>query len=468
MSQTSRKLRALRRRGLIFVAPAALIGGLLVAAPAAAQPESEADVIVLAADQQTQIARPTLDAIKADAAQRGVPLEAALDEYLSGARMSLTGELEPDGPADTPEVNVDDLTAGELEDLRLIAAQDGISFEEAVAAHGWQGAFNDVADEIEASYGTEFSGAARSQDGKSAWFAFKGEVPEGAVALARKLPVEVKLQGGRGFTEADLEQASLTARDQVAAKPEVAGVATWYDIETGTIGVGVRLQPSIARDASAIERITPPQPQIPGVGLAVSLMDEVSAPEDKYIRGGGLYSGCTAGFNLKYKSSNTKRQGTAGHCARGSSGANQTYSNHSQAGGSTTIKRVWKHEGRYGDLAYYTTGSKTPTRTFYHNWNKTRYATERGGRPRRGTRICHFGMTTGGSCASVANSVVNVGEIEGMVQMDRNVSAPGDSGGPWFYGGTAYGVHYGKVGGKSTFTPTLRFDSARDYQVWIK
>ena len=42
---------------------------------------------------------------------------------------------------EVPELNVDDLTAAELEVLKLIASQEGIPFEQAIDAYGWHGLF---------------------------------------------------------------------------------------------------------------------------------------------------------------------------------------------------------------------------------------------------------------------------------------------------------------------------------------
>jgi hypothetical protein len=63
----------------------------------------------------------------------------------------------------------------------------------------------------------------------------------------------------------------------------------------------------------------------------------VSVPQDGYIRGGGCLTGCTAGFNLKYATTSTKRIGTAGHCGT---------TEFSADGGSTSVMEIWSHQGK--------------------------------------------------------------------------------------------------------------------------
>lgn len=62
----------------------------------------------------------------------------------------------------------------------------------------------------------------------------------------------------------------------------------------------------------------------------------------------------------------------------------------------------------------------------------------------RGQRLCRYGQTTGGHCDDVSRWL---NECEGracrLVAMERYTSAGGDSGGPYFSGTTAYGIHYG-------------------------
>ncbi|MET9243828.1 hypothetical protein [Nonomuraea sp. NPDC003709] len=441
------------------ISTGAVLAFALVGLPAgSASAEPGATGVTLAAQDQPKPARPTLEAIKQQAAQDGVPLEQAVKDYISAtaAKQTFSAAAQPDGPVDTPDVMVDDLHAGEIEDLTRIAAAEGIGLAAAIDAISWQPQFEKVAAELETGFPAEFAGAVKYDD--SAWFGFKGEVPAKAVELARTLPVRVDLVGDRGFSEQELSAAGTATHATVLANPAVQDAATSYDVRTGT--VVVEAQSSTPLSAQGL---LPRQASEAGIQAQVTLVDKVSQPQDRYMRGGGSLSNCTSGFNLKYIHSNTKRHGTAGHCARNY--PTRTYSNHSTHGGSTTVKRVWWAVGDWGDLSYYTVGSKTAGRTFYHDWNKTRYADDRSAMPSIGTRICHFGITSGGSCAKVARRDVSAGGMKHMVVMDKNISEAGDSGGPWYYAGTAYGIHFGLISGKSAFTPAYLYQN-RGYDVW--
>lgn len=69
-----------------------------------------------------------------------------------------------------------------------------------------------------------------------------------------------------------------------------------------------------------------------------------------------------------------------------------------------------------------------------------------------GQVACHWGATTGtGDSCGIVIDINNCrsgdwlgGTTCGLDYMDRDVSAPGDSGGPWFLGDTAMGIHTGE------------------------
>lgn len=96
----------------------------------------------------------------------------------------------------------------------------------------------------------------------------------------------------------------------------------------------------------------------------------------------------------------------------------------------------------YGDLAWYGS-SHLAVPSFYYNWNATRDVTAVGTpSPPNGMDVCYFGATTGAGCGEVVgrNTIENgYGKLV-KVDMGRSPLQGGDSGGPWYYGGTAYGI----------------------------
>lgn len=86
-----------------------------------------------------------------------------------------------------------------------------------------------------------------------------------------------------------------------------------------------------------------------------------------------------------------------------------------------------------------------------------------------------FGSTSGYRCSSVLYSYYSKDGHYGMVVMhgkDGTFCRDGDSGGPYFYGGTAYGIHMGWVDVGPTlncwYTPVRRFYSTRNYKVYTR
>ncbi|WLQ43276.1 S1 family peptidase [Streptomyces laculatispora] len=448
--------------------------GLLLAAPSASSasgPEAPAEVSVFLNSEKHNVdfSSPTLDRIKKSAKADGSSLQVAVDNYLANPSTAsrLTIADEPDGPVSTPNSSIDLLTAGELEDIEAMAAEDGLSLEEGINRYAWQAEFVAVADELEALYPDTFSGAEKLDT--SAWFAFKGAAPAKALELASSLPVPVEVVSNRQYSEAELARVMEIIAREWEKKNGVRSFSTAYEIRSGGITVDVEYD-----DAATASRLsageadgTPETAGDPRFPVTVNVSAGSGLiQQDNYIRGGGGLSGCTAGFNLKYISTDTKRLGTAGHCTTGTT---SKYSNHSSAGGSTTVDVVWSSQGSWGDLGYTNHGTKTPTRTFYHDWNKTRYADNRSTMPTVGTSVCHFGTTSGKRCSTVKYRDVTISSLKHMVLTNSNVSAGGDSGGPWYHGGTAVGIHTGIVskGGavRSVFTPAYLFQN-RGYDVW--
>lgn len=133
---------------------------------------------------------------------------------------------------------------------------------------------------------------------------------------------------------------------------------------------------------------------------------------------------------------------------------------HSGDGASATkVTRRARHQGSSGDLAWFSRGAFTAARTFYNDWQRKRYVDNRSGMPSTGTRICKFGMTTSATCSTVRTRDATITSADityrHMVIMNGGGVRPGDSGGPWYYGGTAYGITHDYFAGsdRSSFTP---------------
>jgi streptogrisin C len=408
--------------------------------------------------------RPVLTRLLQQAGTAGTTLEQELDAYVA-RQVALgkggphqgnpMGATEGDLPTLPPDLVIDGIPLAELVDLELIAKSEGIAFAEAIDRFAWQSQFVKAADEVERVFPGDFAGAVFAHDGRSAWFAFKGAAPAEAQAIAKTLPRPVEVFPGRGFSEAELKQALDRAHDVVMAQPEVASVAGSYEIRTGAITLEVQPKGPASRAggwaATMREQLKSANPKI---SIDIRLRDALpGGNNDAYMRGGGSHDGCTAGFTLRNADRSWHGVSSAHHCT----GTYRTYAQHSGQGGDSTLTiRQGDHGGTYGDLAWYSRGSLTVARTFYYDWSSTRYV-DAVWSPREGVRVCKFGVTSGATCDETYQLNTTRDSYRGMVATHRHYAQGGDSGGPWYYGGTAFGIHSGwrtiNLLDRSQFTP---------------
>lgn len=469
------------RKKLLLASLSLAVGLSSQALPVAAAATGDPQLTILKKAAQPRMSRPVLDQIKQAAKNRGIGLKQAIDEFVSkSAKNSVAATANwPDGPVTIPDVMIDDLTAVELEDLQGLADAQGVTLEEAIDRHGYWRKFKSIANELRVGHPQEFSGASRAQDGSSVWFGFKGAVPQEAVKLAGTLPVEVTLEGNRGYSEQDLISEQQRTHQAAMMRPEVSDAATGYSVVTGKVHVTAQLREGFtaksAETAAAITSKLSRENSPIEVEVVTTTRKIQYEAQDNWIRGGGSLDTCTAGFNLKYATTDTKRLGTAGHCVRNQS--SRSYFNQAADGGSTTVSGVWWEQGNYGDIGYYDHGTMDPTRTFYYGSGEKRYADYRDPYPAVGDPVCRYGITTGRHCGAVIESNICAGSVCGLTLSDMESGTHcrgGDSGGPWFNGGTAYAIHGGATDYYGTGKPLCagthvsRFNSARSYVVWTR
>ncbi len=171
-----------------------------------------------------------------------------------------------------------DPTPVELEDIEFIAEQDGIPLDEAIARYGWQGCFVEVTNYLEEAYPDQYAGAAITNGGRGGWIAFKGDVPEEAAELAKAIPVTVQLIGGKGFSEAELNQALQAVYFDISSHEDVVAASGGYDIETGVITVQAQPRETLT-DPTQRERLRevlqPEQPARSAITVEVIIVDEL-------------------------------------------------------------------------------------------------------------------------------------------------------------------------------------------------
>jgi streptogrisin C len=149
-------------------------------------------------------------------------------------------------------------------------------------------------------------------------------------------------------------------------------------------------------------------------------------------RGGMAYSTCTGGFVVQ--SLGVYGIGTAHHCITKPS----TYDG-SNVGTTTAYSTR--------DVRWSRFTSGTPQPVFRYGWGNYRTVTS-SSNPVIGGLVCKFGTTTGNTCDVVVSSghcvtYANFPQFCGLYRTGNRDAAPGDSGGPWYYGSRALGIHSG-------------------------
>jgi len=346
----------------------------------------------------------------------------------------------------TPQIG-DSTNDAELADLKTLAAQKGMSLDAASDRYAWTDNLSLAVQKIRQEMPEAFSGAA-IVDKQSAWVAFAENAPEAALEIisafqAAHAGVTIKLRSNFGFTEAEIQKAITTVHYAVFDTDGIRDATTSFDYGARQIttvvafeGAAISLEDLRARAAS----------ELANAGLG-SLRDEVSleiVPSDLLTLGGTTsdtehiggedLSGCTSGFTVKHSTTGVNGVATAGHCGNSQSddGVALTY----QAG----------HEGQYGDFQWHS-GPQPKPDDFYAgsatSWEVDRRDVAAIGAPIVGQSLCKNGYAGFKDCGEVIQLNVCHFSLCNLVEMDARTTVGGDSGGPFFWGNTAYGFMYG-------------------------
>jgi len=412
--------------------------------------------------------------------------------HIAATRPSEVAE-QPDGPAYYPPVRVDGIRIEELMDLAQVAKGEGISHAEAIDRYSWQTELQAVRDKLEVTFPDETSGVSLINDGRTARIGFKGKVPDLAIELARTLPAEVELIGDKGFSEKELRETLESRSPELSKVSAVASYQGQYDVNTGVIHFEIKPRESNQKRSEVLPEALLDAAANPRIRIETRINEELEvrpAADDPYLRGGGyLDSGagatCTSGFNL-IRSDGYNSTTSARHCWTIFNDQYWFYYNHPNYPGQRTTLAFTQNPTRNYDFSrLIQTGSVglTFTRTFYAALNRPRYVTANGTSPVNGARACFYGKTshpTDGaySCGNItaSNYTYQFEEISGTwyggirVKLDGNATVKGgDSGGPLWYGNTAWGITSGQ-GNTGTFVATDRINDSdglgTSWNVW--
>ena len=173
---------------------------------------------------------------------------------------------------------------------------------------------------------------------------------------------------------------------------------------------------------------------------------------DANIYAGLALSTCTSGYSVRHNDGRTGIT-TAAHCGNTQrrSGTLLPWQG-SRYGGSYDVQ--WHTTPGFTDRPWARDGLSDSTTPGYRIITST---TSRLNQPVGGT-VCKFGMTTGRTCGSIQSRSYNPGLVPSSnatwVRVDggsTNLSEGGDSGGPWYFGGSAYGIHHCGIGNDACY-----------------
>lgn len=354
-------------------------------------------------------------------------------------------------------------------DLRHFAEQYGRDYQDVLAEHRAIGRFSSLITRLEAQMPDSYVRAGLSEVGDAGdyWIQLTQRPSERLLEELRSLPVDVEVE--YGAPASSLELATLAAaltRSVAERRGIVRSSSTAYNPETHVVtleytpvdGVSTSKADEVVRGAIASAAGRFEHDRLP---VEVALERRVNAPPSvtevtvqggrRLRRQGGGFE-CTAGFTARRNG----RRGvlTARHCA------NQVRYQRSRR----VLGRARQTSYRAVDVQWY------PTRR-RHETNRQFRATGRGRGDDRtvhrvrnapdGSAICHWGEGSGYDCTYVTRldeCLTIDGRRKCGVDFTRDdVSTGGDSGGPWFLGRTARGIHLGaQHGDRSYYTRISR------------
>lgn len=369
-----------------------------------------------------------------------------------------------------------EITPDELADLRGYAEASGKGLAAVTARHRGQAQFNVLVDKIRASHPDIFvsAGLPSEQTDSDRWVRFTAMPPASVVSEFDNQPLRVQIMVVNSLSDSETELAYSTA--QTTAKVlgvNLTGIAFDSVAETLTVEVDASqadVHGVLANALSAQLRANL------GMDLPVGLRVETGAPgaNEATVSGGrgmwipGEYSTtvCTAGFTA-VRNGNRGVVG-ARHCS-----AQNEYSG--DPGIVTNCCYADPVAGGGIDLRFYRTTADHSTNKWFRALDMNDREVYSVANPNRDDIICHTGQASpDGLCSSVAVADPFCADMGspwgltcGMLSSENYISGGGDSGGPWYYGNQANGIHTGRNpdATRSRFTAISYIATRLDAQV---
>lgn len=250
-------------------------------------------------------------------------------------------------------------------------------------------------------------------------------------SLASAAPLDVEIRTGAAYSLAALRAAGERIELSPLAGPNFARD---IDVRSGVLVVSGPQEPSVEA-VRAAESLT---------GVAIRY-ESATLAVDQHTYGGAVVGGCTTGFTVHHATGDGVV--TAGHCDN-----NQWY--HQPPATGIWYQMAWQSAMQDVDQDVQFEDSTHPE--YPRFWQGAGF-TDVWGQAAKADMlndwVCHHGQGSGTSCGPVTSITRDPGDLCGVngngpcAQSWVQVAGTavkcygGDSGGPWYSGGLAYGIH---------------------------
>lgn len=317
-------------------------------------------------------------------------------------------------------------TAAAYEDSAMVeqAARDhGVSTDRAAELIAGQADFSLLLTRLAAEVPQYAGGAIDPTDSRDAWIAFAGRPSGAAIESIQKVGLTIELQYDAPIAEKDLLTQLEETHTWIEGQPGVQGATGAADALTGSLNFTVW-----ASEAGATELKAQNEARRTGTSDTAVTLAFTDAPfpvDEATIGGQYLSNGCTSAFTVK-NGSGLAGVLSAAHCPNSVSG----YTFGSELDSGATDAQWHKTTGVENKIRI---GPSGTTRTITSSYV-----------PAAGVTLCVNGSASGNKCSTVYSNTAcwPLGAC-GFIAMNGGVTAGGDSGGPWYTGNYAVGVHKG-------------------------
>lgn len=353
------------------------------------------------------------------------------------------------------------------QDLAAAAAAHGWSKDQAIAYTIAEAAIGKVAETVAAERPEVFVGSAIADNPSEPPVLFvKGISDEYVRGLVASAGIPIDIRDGQPLSYAELQERTTLINDSLL-ESGYTDVSSLYDLYAGgVIDVEVVATPGLADDPADVARLLPADVRN---AVRITVLPGVQGGPD------GLFGGmrtrddgtnvCTTGFTVERISTGLRGVASAGHCGIFVNEA--VHPGH----GTHQIDHYTSYVGSLGDFQWFTSG-QVETDDFYSDTDTIRDVTavELQSGLSQNEAVCAYGRSSNDADCSlrISNVNVNCGPTPGnQVRMNGDTQIPGDSGGPWYWGTVAYGLHRGGCGtsGNDHFSVAALVDNAIVAQV---